>query len=834
MSDINTGKEPDWLTSWRKGYKKSKLRPDESLDQYNYDNKPFDFEKFKRHAEAEFLKGNIPDNIAKQILEGAKERDGTMAEVPVYEDPSVYPFFRKWSEKLNMAIPRVLHLKDDNGKEADLTLDHPPCIITRRMGELNAGCGRIDYPDDTYCYVEFDTLFFYFVNRIATVGSRLFDMKSKVELGNIKKLVDINLERDPDIHKYFRDAFYHFMFYGNVDSNDENMRMMFGVEIFTKLTGFLPPPDIKANLFFSIESVIRDSMGLFIMGHEYAHIVLHLIGKSGSDYNNPVAQLYQREYQADDLALMLTWNCLMHENNQTPEEKALAKSCFIGVEIAFNCLYIIDRMRGILNGNQDAIVYSDHPPTRKRMESIRQSMQRLWKEWGIDSRDVDFLANFLDAVDYIFQKMADGFIDEMKNNAYFKKYYETKKKKDAGLVSEVLDLIRVKALNTNTPTQDLDNEIIRKSKEVLSYDPNNIQILFALGATYLENYKDGEAVECFMRIISITAEDVDNNRPFDHLRFYASMYYVGYCYTQKVVSILQKSNSQPDSDQEKKITSLLDESITFFETAAPHYNHDGMAFHYLGVALSFKNDHQKAIENFQKALQYQPNNPQILLALQSSYSKLAGIPNLSSVNFDMSDDINAAEKGDPQAQRKLGIYYENGLGVPVDLEKAVYWFNEAAKNGDAEAQYFLGNYYKSGRIVKQDIKEAVVLYTMAAEQGYIYAQYDLGVLYINGIENVVDLKKAFYWFFKAAEQGDAPAQYNVGVFYENGYVEPKDLTKAVYWYTNAAQKGYVNAQYNLGLLLYKAGNTEAAVNWLQKATDHGDLQAKKMLANIHT
>jgi TPR repeat protein len=44
-----------------------------------------------------------------------------------------------------------------------------------------------------------------------------------------------------------------------------------------------------------------------------------------------------------------------------------------------------------------------------------------------------------------------------------------------------------------------------------------------------------------------------------------------------------------------------------------------------------------------------------------------------------------AEQGDANAQYALGIYYENGLGVPQDRVKAYMWLSLAASQGRENA-----------------------------------------------------------------------------------------------------------------------------------------------------
>jgi TPR repeat protein len=66
--------------------------------------------------------------------------------------------------------------------------------------------------------------------------------------------------------------------------------------------------------------------------------------------------------------------------------------------------------------------------------------------------------------------------------------------------------------------------------------------------------------------------------------------------------------------------------------------------------------------------------------------------------------IPRAERGDANAQARLGFMYEHGRGVPQDYGLAVYWYTCAAAQGHATGQYLLGLMYDKGLgIVRSDI-----------------------------------------------------------------------------------------------------------------------------------
>ena len=61
--------------------------------------------------------------------------------------------------------------------------------------------------------------------------------------------------------------------------------------------------------------------------------------------------------------------------------------------------------------------------------------------------------------------------------------------------------------------------------------------------------------------------------------------------------------------------------------------------------------------------------------------------------------LQAALKGNAEAQGELGNNYKYGIGVKINLTKALYWLKKGADNGDPLAQYRLGNLYYTGLAV---------------------------------------------------------------------------------------------------------------------------------------
>lgn len=224
----------------------------------------------------------------------------------------------------------------------------------------------------------------------------------------------------------------------------------------------------------------------------------------------------------------------------------------------------------------------------------------------------------------------------------------------------------------------------------------------------------------------------------------------------------------------------------------------------------------------------------------------------------------AAERGEADAQYRLGDCYAVGRGVEKNDAEAVKWYRKAAEQGDADAQYSLGECYavkdetealkwyhkaaeqghegakgrlvgwyklEEDRAVKSYRKAEVGWYRKAAEQGCVIAQFRLGMCYATGTGVEQNQEKAKEWFDKIKDPFD---QFMIG----NCFLAPLDFdficdeVMAMKWYRKAAEQGYADAQYMLGLCYCVKQDKPEAVKWLQKAAKQGHEKAKKALTEV--
>ena len=117
----------------------------------------------------------------------------------------------------------------------------------------------------------------------------------------------------------------------------------------------------------------------------------------------------------------------------------------------------------------------------------------------------------------------------------------------------------------------------------------------------------------------------------------------------------------------------------------------------------------------------------------------------------------------------------------------------AAERGDAEAQYRLGEMYLNGSRVRQSDKKAFKWYMRAAEQGHSDAQTSVSFLYDMGWGVGEDPAEAARWSRLSAEQNNPFGQDNLGVFYMYGRGVNQSYTEAYAWTSVAlANAGYMN------------------------------------------
>lgn len=182
-----------------------------------------------------------------------------------------------------------------------------------------------------------------------------------------------------------------------------------------------------------------------------------------------------------------------------------------------------------------------------------------------------------------------------------------------------------------------------------------------------------------------------------------------------------------------------------------------------------------------------------------------------------------AGQGNVQALTVLGLRAVDGAGgAAVNLPDAVKYLTQAAEKGQPVAQYRLGTLYERGQGVTADPAKASHWYELSANQGNRKAMHNLAVFYASK----KDMANAARWFAKAASLGLSDSQFNLAVLYERGDGVPQSLVEAFKWYSIAAAAGDVESKARVTVLQTQLNDTD-------KATAAKEIEAFHPLAFDH-
>lgn len=125
-----------------------------------------------------------------------------------------------------------------------------------------------------------------------------------------------------------------------------------------------------------------------------------------------------------------------------------------------------------------------------------------------------------------------------------------------------------------------------------------------------------------------------------------------------------------------------------------------------------------------------------------------------------------AEKGNAEAQLKVGGMYETGFGVEKNMKAARNWVNKAAAQGNETAGFKLLYWDMQKNGLKGDNKKKYAEMVGKAEAGDGFAMYYVALVYANGTGLKVNFDKSLEWLNKATLVGILEAEREVEVVRE--------------------------------------------------------------------
>jgi TPR repeat protein len=195
----------------------------------------------------------------------------------------------------------------------------------------------------------------------------------------------------------------------------------------------------------------------------------------------------------------------------------------------------------------------------------------------------------------------------------------------------------------------------------------------------------------------------------------------------------------------------------------------------------------------------------------------------------------AMDKGDGWAANNIGLMYEQGRGVAMDVNKAIEYYKLAVARGhyhgftNLARLYFTGHGVQKNAVIAQSwldegMKQGILEVYEEASSIYYYGWYGLSVdfprslryeeaaaklgsnkaaweaakMYLDGIGIPQDTGRAIEIFYRLAVLDYAPALNSLGAIYANGKGVPTDKRKAIDYWERAAALHSCIAISNLG------------------------------------
>ena len=137
-----------------------------------------------------------------------------------------------------------------------------------------------------------------------------------------------------------------------------------------------------------------------------------------------------------------------------------------------------------------------------------------------------------------------------------------------------------------------------------------------------------------------------------------------------------------------------------------------------------------------------------------------------------------ANSGDALAQHELGIRYLLGKGFGVDTVKSAYWIQKSADQNYVVAHFNIGIFLNNGWGVPWNPFKAFEHFHYAALQGMPEAEYVYGSFLTDNLVVPQDWQEAYTWMKKAADAGYQPAKDALVEFEKRGIVARPDSSAA--------------------------------------------------------
>jgi Zn-dependent protease with chaperone function len=296
-----------------------------------------------------------PEQLQKLRTELLKMADEQMAqELPTrYENPLTYGI--------------VLGLKqqiEEAAKELSMTIPIPPLVGTLPTGQVNAMA--IPVPSSGEYLVVFESELFNFallLSKAVIVALPLVTGEDgHLELSTNNADVEKHIAENPEAVDRFREVLFAYLFEGRPGA---------------------APPYIPDPPYSDLASYLRDSLELFVMGHEYGHIIAgHVSAKqlTSTTIGGVRIDEYRRSWEEELVADSIGAALLLPAMTKRVQDLSL---CYWGADFFFSCDEIIKRSLSIVITGEEKDefqVSSSHPPSASRRQALRDTLKQQLPE----------------------------------------------------------------------------------------------------------------------------------------------------------------------------------------------------------------------------------------------------------------------------------------------------------------------------------------------------------------------------------------------------------------------------------------------------------------------
>jgi hypothetical protein len=274
----------------------------------------------------------------------------------------------KGGETYTHLIMREAEAIEEMLPRLDMPLDVEPLFRAIGSGRVNAMA--VNVPTTGEYILLFDTGLFTFCNLFAKIASRCIPFQStangmnkfSTDPGDVDAAIASNV---PEMKKRYVDVLSSYIIGGDPKRADAYL---------------LQQP------YMSLADQLRNSMALFVIGHEYAHITRgHLNAKRDSEANlsrplNDQEQQWMDEIEADTKGFELALNVQIHRDHLD------LPLSYWGADFFLSCLVIVERCVSILRTGSLPDPNSEkgsHPPATTRRSMLRMMTLKSLGDSGL-------------------------------------------------------------------------------------------------------------------------------------------------------------------------------------------------------------------------------------------------------------------------------------------------------------------------------------------------------------------------------------------------------------------------------------------------------------------